>query len=421
MKVFALVDCNSFYVSCERLFRPDLKYKPVVVLSNNDGCAISRSDEAKKLGVQMGAPFHAFKHLMYRNELTVLSSNYALYGDISARVMKTFYQWTPDVEVYSIDESFLRIDTVTSSYERLARTILSGIYRQVGIPTCIGLGSTKVLAKVANRLAKSQKKSGVFSLLEERTRQHVLSRLPVEDVWGLGARSAKKLRTMGIHTAAQFCETDGQLVQRMLTVVGRRIQLELQGVSCLELELESQNKKQIISSRSFGRPVFAYHELAEAVSQYTSRAAEKLRSQETVCSAITVYIQTNPYASSRKYFSSPATIHFTTSTSSTQDLVIAALKALRTIYRQGYAYKKAIVMLSEITSKSIIQFGLFEDKEKYKRKQLTSELMDQINDRMGQGTVKVASCGLNQEWKMRSERASPCYTTKWCDLLTVKC
>lgn len=420
--IFALVDCNSFYVSCERLFQPHLNHKPVIVLSNNDGCTISRSDEAKALGIKMGAPYHHIKDVIYRNKVSVFSSNYALYGDLSSRVMNLLEEWTPDLEVYSIDEAFLRLESCpTDDVYEYAKKIRQALWREIGMPTCIGLGPTKVLAKIANKMAKKIKGAPyVFSLCEPSFRESILENFPVADIWGIGNRSAKKLNSYGIYTAAQFRDADPKLIKRLLTIVGSRIQEEVKGCSCLPLE-EMAAKKQIISSRSFGRPVFSLADLQEAVSQYTSRAAEKLRQQKSVCQNITVIIHTNPHKEVRQYYSKPASIQLLTATNSTISLVRAALYGLSKIYRQGIEYKKAIVMLSNISPMSRVQFSLFDKPGRYDRERKIMSVMDEINSSYDRDMIRVASCGTDQSWKMASKLHSPYYTTKWDDLPVVRC
>ncbi len=420
--IFALVDCNSFYVSCERLFKPHLKNKPVIVLSNNDGCTVSRSDEAKAIGIKMGEPYHQIKFVIRKNKIGVFSSNYALYGDISSRVMRLLGEWSPDIEVYSIDEAFLRLENCpTNNVEEYAARIRQAVLREVGIPTCVGLGPTKVLAKVANKIAKkSRNESGVFSLCDPNIREEALSIFPVGDIWGIGSKSAEKLNSYGIYTASQFRDADPALVQRLLTIVGHRIQEEMKGYSCLPLE-EVAAKKQIISSRSFGRPVFKLEDLEEAISQYVTRAAEKLRQQNSVCQTITVIIHTNPYKQVRQYYSRPATVKLLTATNSTITLAQAGLKALKAIFKKGIEYKKAIVMLSDISPMSRIQFGLFEDPERYDKERQIMTAIDKINRSYYRDMIRIGSCGTDQSWKMASKLHSPHYTAKWEHLPIAKC
>ncbi len=420
--IFALVDCNSFYVSCERLFKPHLKKRPVIVLSNNDGCTISRSAEAKAIGIKMGAPFHLIKETISRNSIKVFSSNYALYGDISSRVMSLLGEWSPDFEVYSIDEAFLRLENCpTDNVEEYAGRIRKAVLREVGIPTCIGLGPSKVLAKVANKIAKASRiESGVFNLCDPDIREEALSIFPVGDIWGIGSKSAEKLNSYGIYTASQFCDADPALVQRLLTIVGHRIQEEIKGYSCLPLE-EVANKKQIISSRSFGKPVFNLEDLEEAVSQYVTRAAEKLRQQNSVCQTITVIIHTNPHKQVRQYYSRPATVKLLTATNSTITLINAGLRALKAIFKKGIEYKKAIVMLSDISPMSKIQFGLFDDPKRYDKERQIMTTIDEINRNYYQDMIRIGSCGTDQSWKMASKLHSPYYTTKWKDLPIARC
>lgn len=280
------------------------------------------------------------------------------------------------------------------------------------------------MAKMANRIAKKKKNEpsgGVFSLLSTEVQRTVLAKFPVADIWGIGSRSAEKLNSYGIHTAANLRDADPDLVQKLLTIVGRRIQLELQGTSCLPLEMVAPDKKQIISSRSFGRPIFSFPELMEAVAQYTTRAAEKLRRQRSVCHVITVWVHTNPFKAVRQYYSPPASFRFLTGTASTMLLIREAERALHTIFREGIEYKKAMIMLSDIRPDRQIQFGIFEDRDRYRLEQKTMRLMDQINAKMGRDTIKPAACGTEQGWKMASKLCSPCYTTRWADIPKVRC
>ena len=330
--VFALVDGNSFYCSCERVFNPSLNNQPVVVLSNNDGCAVSRSDEAKALGIKMGDPLHLIKDIVKRNRVRVYSSNYALYGDLSARMMSTLAQFTPEMEVYSIDEAFLSLDGFGNrDLSEYAREIRKVVRRDTGIPTAIGIGPTKVLAKVANRLAKKNNRNdGVLNLCDRATQEEVLHALPVEDVWGIGARSAVKLNHAGVRTAKQLRDANLDEMQKLLTIVGRRIVLELRGESCLALEMIQEDRKQIVCSKSFGRPVCTLAELQEAVANYVTRACEKLRRQDGICHTMSVFFQTNRFKDGPQYYNS-GMIKMDAGTSSTVRLSAAANRVLEQI------------------------------------------------------------------------------------------
>ena len=424
--VFALVDGNSFYCSCERVFNPSLNNQPVIVLSNNDGCAVSRSDEAKALGIKMGDPLHLIKDIVKRNRVRVYSSNYALYGDLSARMMSTLAQFTPEMEVYSIDEAFLSLDGFGNrDLSEYAREIRRVVRRDTGIPTAIGIGPTKVLAKVANRVAKKNNRNdGVLNLCDRATQEEVLHALPVEDVWGIGARSAAKLNHAGVRTAKQLRDANLDEMQKLLTIVGRRIVLELRGESCLALEMIQEDRKQIVCSKSFGRPVYTLAELQEAVANYVTRACEKLRRQDGICHTMSVFVQTNRFKDGPQYFNS-GMIKMDAGTSSTVRLSAAASRVLKQIFREGIEYKKAGVILSDIRPSASVQFSLFDDQGQHSQDAKIMKVMDAINARMGRNTLKIGACGNTSPseapaWEMQAKMRTPCYTTRWADLLKVR-
>lgn len=417
--MFALVDCNSFYCSCEQVFNPKLKGKPVIVLSNNDGVTISRTDEAKSVGIKMGAPLHLIQHLVKANNVHVFSSNYTLYGDLSARIMDILSQLAPELEIYSIDEAFLNFDGL-KDFHAHGLKIHSTIKQWTGIPTCVGIGPTKVLAKIANNMAKKQKNiSPVFDLSQKEVQDQILTNFPVNDVWGIGAKSAIKLNALGIFTAKELRDADLDLIQKSLTIVGRKIACEIRGISCLPLELITNDKKQIISSRSFGRPVFKKEELEEAIANYVSRAAEKLRAQDSICGQLRLFIHTNRFKETKQYYNH-GSIKMLPPTASTSSLVKAACLALENIFKPGIEYKKAGIILSDIEKADKIQFSLFDAQENYFKEEKTMKIIDQINSTFGSGTIKIASCGTSTPWQMNSQFRSPCYTTRWDDLLKVK-
>ena len=424
--VFALVDGNSFYCSCERVFNPSLNNQPVIVLSNNDGCAVSRSDEAKALGIKMGDPLHLIKDIVKRNRVRVYSSNYALYGDLSARMMSTLAQFTPEMEVYSIDEAFLSLDGFGNrDLSEYAREIRRVVRRDTGIPTAIGIGPTKVLAKVANRVAKKNNRNdGVLNLCDRATQEEVLHALPVEDVWGIGARSAAKLNHAGVRTAKQLRDANLDEMQKLLTIVGRRIVLELRGESCLALEMIQEDRKQIVCSKSFGRPVYTLAELQEAVANYVTRACEKLRRQDGICHTMSVFVQTNRFKDGPQYYNS-GMIKMDAGTSSTVRLSAAASRVLKQIFREGIEYKKAGVILSDIRPSASVQFSLFDDQGQHSQDAKVMKVMDAINARMGRNTLKIGACGNTSPseapaWEMKAKMRTPCYTTRWADLLKVR-
>lgn len=412
---FALVDCNSFYASCERVFNPKLRNRPVVVLSNNDGVVVARSDEAKALGIKMGTPLHLIQDLIARNRVYVCSSNYALYGDMSNRVMNIMSEYAPEMEVYSIDEAFLNFSGI-GNVKDLGHLIQQAILHGTGLPVCVGIGPTKVLAKIANAFAKKNKKiSAVCDLSEITQRERVLDCFPVEDIWGIGFKSAEKLKNLQIFTAKELRDSDVDKIEKILTVVGKKIVFELRGISCLALETVRPDKKQIISSRSFGKPVYALEELKESISSYVERAAEKLRQQSSVCGHIQVFVQTNRFKAVQQYFNT-ASIRIPTPTSASNVLVKAAFQGLEKIYKEGIEYKKSGVVMSDIAHGNFVQLGLFEGGKSYFQDERIMKVMDKINQSKGFPSIRLGSSGINQAWKLRSELKSPNYTTRWNEL-----
>lgn len=418
--IFALVDCNSFYCSCERVFDPSLNNKPVIVLSNNDGCAVSRTDEAKELGIAMGAVYFQIKEIVKKHDVKVFSSNYTLYGDLSSRVMQVLSSFTPEMEIYSIDEAFLSF-TGMEKYDltEYAQEIKKTVLQYTGIPTCVGIGPTKVLAKAANHVAKKNKikTNGVFNLCDEQIREDILKNFPIENIWGIGKQSAKKLHLHNIKTAYQLMKADPEFIRKFLTVVGSRIVEELKGQSCIGLETEIEDKKQIVSSRSFGKQVHSLTELKEAISNHITTAAEKLRQQDLICKNITVFIQTNPFKNTPQYNNS-ASMNLMSGSAITNKLIKNGLTLLEAIYRPEFEYKKCGVIFNNLIKKNFIQTDLFNLHDSIQEESLMITL-DQINRFHGTNTAKFASCGVNTFWKMLSEMKSPCYTTRWSELKKV--
>lgn len=417
--MLALIDCNSFYCSCERVFNPKLEGHAVIVLSNNDGCAVARTDEAKALGIKMGDPFFKIKTLCQQNKVHVFSSNYTLYGDMSRRIMQLLSEFSPDIEVYSIDEAFLSFKGMNQNLIEYSLMIKNIIKQYTGIPVSIGIGPTKVLAKVANQYAKKNKKAtnGIFQIGVDQKSDQLLKSFLVEDVWGIGRQSAKKLALLNIHTAYDLKYANLTLIQKTLTIVGKRITEELRGIPCLALETELSPKHQIISSRSFGRPVLDKSELKEALANHVTIASEKLRKQKSVTQSLLVFIQTNPFNPSAQYYNS-ITTSLLSGTAATHQLIRHATQALDQIYQPGYEYKKVGVVLMNISPKTHSQLDLFSQSDPIKDESLM-RVIDQINLRQGKGTLKFAACGMDQGWKMRSDRKSPNYTTNWDELLKV--
>jgi DNA polymerase V len=422
-KVFALVDCNNFYASCERLFRPELIGKPVIVLSNNDGCVVARSNEAKALGIPMGEPLFKVKDLVARHKVQVFSSNYALYGDLSHRVMDVLRQMEPDVEVYSIDEAFISLP-VTKIWDRVkyAGELRERIRKHVGIPVSIGIATTKTLAKIANRVAKKEAQfNGVFDLAGNNQIDQVLEKIEVGDVWGIGRRSTEKLNRRCIYTALDLKRADETWIRKSLTVVGARTVMELNDVSCISLENAPPSPKSIITSRSFGHPVTDIDNLRGAVIAYVSIAGEKLRKQGVEADTLNLFITTGPF-DEQAYYSNNQTITLHQPTSSTPVLINAALRCLKSLYKPGYRYRKAGVMLAGIVKQGYRQqdlFSLFRSVEKEDKQLMTA--LDRINSKWGRSTIQYGmTTAEDKPWAMQQTRKSPAYTTNWQELPVVK-
>lgn len=424
-EMFALVDGNNFYVSCERVFAPSLEGRPVVVLSNNDGCAVARSNEVKALGVKMGTPWFELCDLARRHGIVALSSNYALYADMSNRMMAILAAFSPQQEVYSIDECFLGLEGFARQrLPGMAREIRQRVRRWIGIPVCVGIGPSKTLAKLANHCAKKGLAGGEegvcdLSSLPDSEMTALLDRIDVGEVWGVGRRHSERLAGLGIHTVRQLRDADTAMIRREFSVVLERTVRELRGTACLALEEVAPSKQQIMSSRSFGTYVYARDELAEAVAAYTARAAEKLRRQSSVAGAIQVYIRTNPFSTRQPQYQRGITVPLAMATSDTMQLTRAALWGLDRIYRPGFAYQKAGVMLADIRPAGQTQGVLFPDAAKGRPALMA--VMDRANARWGRGTLKLAAEGARQGWRMKRDRVSPAYTTRWEDLPRVNC
>ncbi|HDR9280162.1 TPA: Y-family DNA polymerase [Burkholderia vietnamiensis] len=419
---FALVDGNAFYVSCERVFRPDLVGKPVIVLSNNDGAAVARSQEAKDVGVKMGQPWFQVRHLAESHGLIALSSNYALYADMSARMMSILGSFSPVQEVYSIDECFLDFSNMAPAVPDLTaygRTIRARVLQWVGIPTCVGIGPSKTLAKLANHLAKKnvgRDWAGVCDLtaLPEREVDALLARVEVGDVWGVGRRLRERLAHDGIETALALKRSPPSYIRSSVGVVLERTVRELNGTVCFPFECEAQPQKQIVCSRSFGAPVLAHADLATALQDFTSTAAERMRKQSLKAGQVHVFVQTSAFRVKDKQYSAAVTIPLTTPTSDTLRLVDAALHGLKRIYKPGFKYAKAGVMLLDLQAQGVEQGDLFSPTSS-RRDRLMSAL-DAVNGRFGRNTVRVGNVDAVQPWAMKQNAKTPCYTTDWGDL-----
>jgi DNA polymerase V len=422
-RVFALVDCNNFYASCERVFDPSLEKRPIVVLSNNDGCVIARSNEAKALGIPMGAPFHEFKRLADHDKVEVFSSNYPLYGDMSARVMRTLAEYTPDVEIYSIDEAFIDLGNLSGKRPAdVARELTRRVRRDTGIPVSVGLGPTKVLAKAANRIAKRNPETGGVLDLDALGphRDAHLAQIDVKDVWGIGRRWSKVLHEDGIHSALDLREADPHVVRRRFNVVVERIVHELRGFSCLSLEQAAPPKQRIMTSRSFGERITKFEDMREAISAFTARTATKLREQKSRAAALMVFIQTSPFNEKEPFYQNGATRRVAPPARDSGELIAVAQSALESIWKDGYRYMKAGVMLLDLTPEDVIQERLFDadtvkDGVDDERGKLLG-VLDGLNDKMGRGTLHYAAEGDGKAWKMRQDHRSPGYTTRWAEL-----
>lgn len=421
-KVFALVDCNNFYVSCERVFNPSLEGKPVVVLSNNDGCIIARSAEAKALGIKMGTPFFKSFGIIKRHGVKVFSSNYTLYGDMSRRVMHALQHFTPQLEVYSIDEAFMSLDGLKyTNITDYAQGIRASVKRWTGIPVSIGIGPTKVLSKIANKIAKGNPElNGVFNIGDLPPMDDTLASIEVDDVWGIGRRYARFLNRHGIFNANQLALAPDEWVREHLTVVGLRIVWELRGKSCISLEEAPPPKKGICSSRSFGKSVSALEELNEAISSYVSRAAEKLRAQKSVASILHVYLTTNRFKDTSQY-ANALTIKLPLSTAYTPHLIHYAKEGLKEIYKSGYQYHKVGVFLTGIIPRYQVQLNLFtnENINSIPKTRLMA-IMDSINSRWESDTIQCAAAGIRKDWRMKQSLKSQNFTTRWNELPIVK-
>jgi DNA polymerase V len=414
--MYALVDCNNFFVSCERVFDSRLEGKPVIVLSNNDGCAIARSNEAKKLGIAMGANYFEIENLVKRHNVQVFSTNFVLYADMSVRVKGLLSQFCPNVEDYSIDESFCDFNGFEKyDLKEYCTTIANTIHQGTGIPISIGVAPTKTLAKVANKFAKKYPAyKSVCMIDSDEKRIKALKKLEIADVWGIGRQHTKRLLALGIKTAYDFTQLPQAWVRKNMTVVGERTWRELLGEPCIQMETVAPSKQSIMVSRSFGKMIQDYTNLSDALSTYTCMAAAKLRKQKSCAKALLVFIDTNPYREDLAQYSQHIVINLPVASNSSQELLNYSLKGLRTIYRPKLHYKKAGVMLMDICSEDAIQGNLFDAFDRKKQKTLMT-VLDNVNDRYGRNTLKFACMGDGKAWKNKQQRLSPCYTTRITD------
>ena len=416
-KKIALIDCNSFYVSCERLFNPKIRKKPVVVLSNNDGCIVSRSNEAKALGIKMGEPYFKAKDIIIKNNVQVFSSNYSLYGDLSRRVMRTLKRFNSDIEVYSIDEAFIDLSNFRDNeIEKVAQEIRSTVLQWTGIPTSIGVAKTKTLSKVANHIAK-KKQSGITSFIGVENIDPLLEKVDINDVWGVGRQLTKFYHKNGIYNAKQLKNKSNTWIKKSSNVLGSRTAMELRGISCIDLEKTKSKRKSCVVSRSFGQRVEKYQELKEAVASYCLNASEKIRSESLNAKSITVFIRTSPFQSRFGYYSNSKTIDFPIATSDSIEIVKTALTALESIFKNGYRYQKAGVLLSGL-SEDTKNKNLFSTEKDEKIKCLMKSI-DNTNYRYGRSSISLASAGVQKRWNLKREHSSKIDTSDFYCLPTI--
>lgn len=421
--MFALCDVNSFYASCETVFRPDLKGRPVVVLSNNDGCVISRSQEAKPF-VKMGEPYFKQKDMFRRHGIIAFSSNYELYADMSNRVMTTLEELSPRCEIYSIDEAFCDLTGVRNCRDLtdFGREIRETVLRRTHLTVGVGIAQTKTLAKLANHAAKQWQRQtgGVVDLSNLERQRKLMALLPVDEVWGVGHRISKKLEAMGIKTVLQLADTDIRFIRKHFNVVLERTVRELRGEPCLGLEEFAPVKQEIVCSRSFGGRITQYHEMRQAICSYASRAAEKLRGEHQYCRFISAFVKTSPFALNEPYYGNNASVKLLTPTQDSRDIITAATKCLDAIWRDGHRYQKAGVMLGDFYSQGVAQLNLFDDNAPRKNSEKLMEVLDHLNAKGGRGTLYFAGQGIQTVWQMKREMLSPRYTTRFADLLKVR-
>lgn len=416
-KTFALVDCNNFYASCEKLFRPDLALRPVVVLSNNDGCVIARSKEAKALGIKMGVPLFQIRDLIEKHHIQTFSSNYALYADMSARVMQTLEEMAPAVEVYSIDEAFLDLTGIEASTNltEFGQSVRQRIQQWVGLTVCVGIAPTKTLAKLANHAAKAWSKTGgVLDLTSKERQRKLMALLPVNEVWGIGGKLTKRLEAMGIYTALQLADAPPKLIRQQFSLMAERTVQELNGESCLALEDMPATKKEIVSSRAFGERVTDKQQMQQAVAEYVHRACSKLRHEQCQAKQISVFIRTSPFSDHTKdpYYANTRTAELAYPSDDTRDFLHVASKLLDNIWKDGYRYAKAGVMLSDFYTQGVHQQDMFTSADSIKGNSALMSLVDRINERQP-NALFFGSKGTVQGWGMKREQLSPAYTTNW--------
>jgi DNA polymerase V len=418
--MFALVDCNNFYASCERVFRPDLNGKPIVVLSNNDGCVIARSNEAKDLGIPMGAPAFEYEKLVQQQIVHVFSANFALYGDMSHRVMSVLSDYSPAMEIYSIDECFLSLRGFELfNLQEYGMLMRNKVVKWTGIPISVGIAPTKALSKVANRIAKkfSERTKGVYIIDSEESRIKALKWLKVEDVWGIGRQHAKRLQAQEVKTAYDFTQLNDTFVRKQMSVVGLRLKHDLQGIPTLNLD-EVQPKKNIATTRSFDGNYTKFEQISERVSTFAVSCAEKLRKQNSCCNSLMVFVHSNRHRKDLPQYNRNIVIQLPFATNSSIELSKFAIQALKQIFKEGYSYKKAGVIVQDFTPQDSVQKSLFE--ERNEKHIPLMKAVDKLNALFGQQKIRLASQDAKRVWKMKQEKLSPNYTTKLSDVITIK-
>ena len=417
-KKIALVDCNSFYVSCERLFNPKIRKKPVVVLSNNDGCIVSRSNEAKALGIKMGEPYFKAKDIIIKNNVQVFSSNYSLYGDISRRVMRTLKRFNSDIEIYSIDEAFLDLSNFPDNeIEDVGKEIRGVVLQWTGIPTSIGIAKTKTLSKVANHIAK-KKETGITSLIGIENIDPILEKVEINDVWGVGKQLTKFYHQNGIYNAKQLKNISNTWIKKSSNVLSSRTAMELRGIPCIDLEKTISKRKSCVVSRSFGQRVEKFQELKEAIANYCLNASEKIRSESLIAKSITIFIRTSPFQSKFGYYANSKTIDFPIATNNSIEIVKAAISVLENIFKNGYRYQKAGVLLTGLSNDDDKK-NLFSSEKDEKINNLMKSI-DNTNYRYGRSSISLASAGVQKRWNMKREYSSRIDTADFYLLPTIK-
>ncbi len=415
--MYALADCNNFYASCERVFEPHLEQKPVVVLSNNDGCIIARSQEAKDVGFKMGEPIFKCRDRVKQHNVIVRSSNFSLYGDMSRRVMQTIRLFSPDVEVYSIDEAFIKLDGLRGigrDFEQEMRRMRAAVLQWTGIPISIGIGKTKTLAKLANHYAKKTPEVGGVAKIPKNANE-MLREVEVGDIWGIGRQWSKKFKNIGVHTAFDLVQMEPAVIQKTFNIVAMKTAMELRGSTYFRLEQTPDQRKTLLRSRSFAKPVTIWQEVSEAIASHATRAAEKLRNEELVASVLKVFFHTSLFNHQKPRHSAHATIELIPPTNITHTIIKAALAAAYPIWKEGFEYKRAGIYLLEL-SKGHVQASLFDSQEEKIRNKQMMSVLDTVNANMGSGTLHFAATGFTKVMQMRQLQRSPRYTTHWDEL-----